>query len=699
MSNLRSTRKDDFDRRHGKDAADKYRATTKQYAMQLQKRDRLKRLVVNPKSHQSLAIWDAVTTLALVYTALLTPFEATFLPASSALAPWADFWFLANRLLDVIFLLDMVLQFFLAYEESDSHGTRVLVDDHRKIIRHYVTTWFALDAITVLLPSGFDVYQASLYDASGDGTNESAVSNLTLLRVLRCVRLTKLLRLLRSSRIFQRWKSRITLTYGQITTLQCIILLLLSSHWFACIMGLDASLHASPQQTWLGEDMFGICDATDDTNASSGKTSVTGCGSLSVLHFYIAAFVWAVMIITGTGGTDPYPSENSTAENLVVGALVLAGALLWTQVLALFYDVVANSDPGITAHRQQLDSLNRFAAKNNLPKVLANRMREYVHQQKEVHLEDYAAKSLPGLSPALHIEVVLHCHRRWLDSIWFLHGVEEMCLVSLALAMVSDVLAPHEMASMGRLYVIQRGLVLYGGHILTDRMSWGADDVLLTDTRYLSKRTARAMTYTNVQLLTREALEETLASFPASKLIVRKCLLKLVVRRHLIDRARQDKKRGLDMTAQSSVDFVDRVHAAASSATPEQIRSVNLACQFVDNGKKFQGARRFTATVLSGTMQASPNPMAEMRADIHAETQNALRVFQEEVREEMRASRKVMESLRATLTRVEGLMDHRGPGGGGGSSQCSRQFTVRGGGHNFTGLIVHRPGGRKRERP
>ena len=39
------------------------------------------------------------------------------------------------------------------------------------------------------------------------------------------------------------------------------------------------------------------------------------------------------MVITGTGGTDFYPSSLSNAETLIVVSLVIFGALLWTQVL------------------------------------------------------------------------------------------------------------------------------------------------------------------------------------------------------------------------------------------------------------------------------------------------------------------------------------------------------------------------------
>jgi hypothetical protein len=61
------------------------------------------------------------------------------------------------------------------------------------------------------------------------------------------------------------------------------------------------------------------------------------------------------MVITGTGGTDNYPLASSIPETAFVTVLVFLGALLWTQVLALFCDVATNSNPAETLFRQTID--------------------------------------------------------------------------------------------------------------------------------------------------------------------------------------------------------------------------------------------------------------------------------------------------------------------------------------------------------
>ena len=73
---------------------------------------------------------------------------------------------------------------------------QVWVEDHGKVCRHYLSTWFVIDAVTVFVPFTFDMYLG--------GGGDAVLSNVGLVRVLRVCRLVKLSRLVRASRLFQR---------------------------------------------------------------------------------------------------------------------------------------------------------------------------------------------------------------------------------------------------------------------------------------------------------------------------------------------------------------------------------------------------------------------------------------------------------------------------------------------------------------
>jgi hypothetical protein len=55
------------------------------------------------------------------------------------------------------------------------------------------------------------------------------------------------------------------------------------------------------------------------------------CG-LGAGEFYVACFTWAMLVVTGSGGTDLFPTATSVGENLLVTALNLVAAFFWTTV-------------------------------------------------------------------------------------------------------------------------------------------------------------------------------------------------------------------------------------------------------------------------------------------------------------------------------------------------------------------------------
>jgi hypothetical protein len=194
------------------------------------------------------------------------------------------------------------------------------------------------------------------------------------MRAMRVLRHIKLIRLMRAQRVISRVSSRISISHTSQTLISCLVAILLASHWYACIMALQASFHPSLSDTFLGT--FGYCDdsfatSTEATTESGGgvlaRKLARECPGLDLAQWYIAAFSWSSMVITGTGGTDAYPSKNSVAETILVVFLVIFGALLWTQVLAAFCDMATNADPGAIEYRQLVDEVNRFCHQEKLP--------------------------------------------------------------------------------------------------------------------------------------------------------------------------------------------------------------------------------------------------------------------------------------------------------------------------------------------
>ena len=151
---------------------------------------------IDPRVSKAMPYWDTITAIAIVFTAFVTPYEVSFLPmAASALEPL----FLINRMLDVVFIADMSVQFVLIYSVGNqAEGVR-WVEDPRRIVLSYLKGWFTIDATSIAVSS---------VDLIGLQTGGSSnVASLRSLRALRALRLLKLARLLRASRIFARCES------------------------------------------------------------------------------------------------------------------------------------------------------------------------------------------------------------------------------------------------------------------------------------------------------------------------------------------------------------------------------------------------------------------------------------------------------------------------------------------------------------
>ena len=181
---------------------------------------------------------------------------------------------------------------------------------------------------------------------------------------------------------------------------------------------------------------------------------------------------------------------------------------------------------------------------------MQRRLREYFHQTK--HLQDSINHKLllEKMSPQLAGEVALKCNERWLARVWFLKSACREFVVQLALLLEPVVFSIGEVVANGNLFIIFRGLALYGGRVLTAGSVWG-EDMILHSEWLKNPFCARAMTYLEVYRLNRTQLAEAAQEFPEMADHLRRCAIRLAVRRHFIftAKAMQRRRRWTRVTA------------------------------------------------------------------------------------------------------------------------------------------------------
>lgn len=177
--------------------------------------------VINP-NHELMRYWDLATTCCLLFTMSVTPFEVAFL------VPKIDGLFFVNRSVDLVFLIDIALNFFLMYIDRESGKW---VSQLRVIQYNYMRGTFAIDIVSILP-----------FDVIGIIMNSPAVSQLKVLRVLRLLKLTKLLRILKAGRLVRRIETTFSINYSAMQLYGFGATVLVVAHWLACLLRLAPAL-------------------------------------------------------------------------------------------------------------------------------------------------------------------------------------------------------------------------------------------------------------------------------------------------------------------------------------------------------------------------------------------------------------------------------------------------------------------------
>ncbi len=335
-----------------------------------------------------LNAWDGVSMAALLFTALFTPFEVSFLPAT----PVDDPLFMINRCVDAVFACDMVVQFFLMYQDQEMGW----VKDLRKIARRYLGSWFVIDLVSVGI-AGLDIFTA--VEETG---SSSSLGRLELLRMFRVLRLVKLVRLARASKVLQRWQTSLNIDYATVALFRCVIGVLLTTHWSACVWALQVTFTDKPLwNTWMGDD--GYCvpavlalpnasdvapaawrDAQRFADTAYGQdlsTWVEGPSTFASadpwlcvppMHMYSAAVYWAVMTITSIGYGDMSATPRNPVEQWFAIMAMLVGGLMWGYVIATFAGLLATMSPTVTEYRVTIDNLNHYMSRYQVAQRRSN---------------------------------------------------------------------------------------------------------------------------------------------------------------------------------------------------------------------------------------------------------------------------------------------------------------------------------------
>jgi CRP-like cAMP-binding protein len=527
--------------------------------------------------------WDMITAIALLFTAAVTPFEVGYLPAPKR----ADEpLFIINRIIDCIFIFDMLCAFFLMQRSDvtkDGGSAHEWEMRLPVLAASYIKGWFVIDVMSVA-PSIFDILPVM-------GAGESAGAVKTM-RTIRALRLIKLLRLVRTSKVVQRLAAYASMSSFTNTILSLALKFVCAVHMYACIVAIETTLVPSRLDSWMAT--HGYCRPVEDGDGfldadSGGVVDADGVECVSTGLLYLACLKWAMGLIAGGGfpmfpAAGPYGAHYSASnvhqmkfmpgEDVMVMVLKCCGLLIWSLVFSSLLRAVNNADPDQVAFQRDWDGLNRFCAHNAIPPPMARELRRYVLETKQNRAADSRASIYAKLSPTLLQKAGSHINRSLMEFRCFarvrdvLNG--DAFVIALTLGMTPKVFAPRDVIPNGRFYLITQGSAKVRREILGPGGYWGDDDVILDSPKL---PLAVATTYLHVQAITRKDFQELRKAHPEAYKAMQRVVRWSAIRQLMLDNYREKRDQQILTRVKNSKLGLEMISASATRQSQQEAAS------------------------------------------------------------------------------------------------------------------------------
>jgi len=482
--------------------------------------------VMNPDSNGLATIWQVISAAAMAYTALVTPLQVCLLDISF------DTLFVLSMCTDVVFLLDMVLQFFTTYARTTPSGVvwEVRLD---MIAKHYVRSWFFFDLFTIIP-----------FDLLGLLTNAEALKDLKIVKVIRTLRLVKLVRLLKSSNLLHRLEIPFSLPYQQFALLRFLSVLVLMCHWLACVWALTLQLVDRNYPQWI-----------DDVEAVDGEFGILT--RESAWRVYVASFYFCSYTMTSVGYGDFGPKN--ILERIVCTMMVMVSGLCWAYILGEVCAIVADMNADSQLFRKKMHQLNVMMRDQGLPYELRSRLRSFFLQNRHQIQYQKQLQLLDNMSPRLQAEVCRVLTLTWIRKVpfflQFMNLTERMasrgmhtatfeaCIADISRRLQCTAYAQADcFTNVQVLHILSKGLVALDNRFGKMGTVWG-EDFVLADKSLIHVVNCVAMSYCEVFFLTREnfmaVVEARRSTCPELASIVRRYCVRIAVFRGILREARK----------------------------------------------------------------------------------------------------------------------------------------------------------------
>ncbi|XP_048020271.1 potassium voltage-gated channel subfamily H member 2a isoform X1 [Megalobrama amblycephala] len=440
------------------------------------------------------AVWDWVILLLVIYTAIFTPYSASFLLSDEEEAAMQRCGYscsplnVVDLIVDIMFVVDIVINFRTTYVNSNDE----VVSQPGRIAVHYFKGWFLIDMVAAI-PFDLLIYR------SGEETT-------TLIGLLKTARL---LRLVRVARKLDRYSE-----YGAAVLFLLMCTFALIAHWLACIWYAIGNVERSSQSR------IGWLDSLGDQLGKPYNETSPGSGP-SIKDKYVTALYFTFSSLTSVGFGNVSPNTNS--EKIFSICVMLIGALMYASIFGNVSAIIQRLYSGTARYHTQMLRVREFIRFHQIPNPLRQKLEEYFqHAWSYTNGIDMNAV-LKGFPECLQADICLHLNRTLLQNCKAFKGSTKGCLRALAMKFKTTHAPPgdtlvHAGDVISALYFISRGSIeILKGDVVVAIL--GKNDIFgepinLYARPGKSSSDVRALTYCDLHKIHREDVLEVLDMYP-----------------------------------------------------------------------------------------------------------------------------------------------------------------------------------------
>lgn len=286
--------------------------------------------------------------MSLLYIGTVFPFRLCFMEFHIP-TPSEDqgTLLLIEEVIDVIFWLDLVSNFFFSFTDQNGREVRNL----RRIVEHYLKGFFFINLVACIPPELFGLILSPFTDTRADEFNKGLrigrIQQITrLIALTRLVRLVKLASFLAESSAWKKMKETRSLVILNFIGCLFWVVHLLACGWYLC-----AALHTDPTKTWVARRNIPFDESTTLLNATPGEQ-------------WLHSMYFVLTVFTTVGFGDIHAV--TTWEIVYVCITMVIGAIVHSIVVGEMISLVMKKDEESIDRAHQKELIDGFARHTEL---------------------------------------------------------------------------------------------------------------------------------------------------------------------------------------------------------------------------------------------------------------------------------------------------------------------------------------------